>query len=139
LPPKRKKSRPRGVVDTSVLVGGISGFRKPYIRGKNPSADLLHRWGEKNDFVWLITEDILEIGGLTPAAALQAGTINPAKEMRWLNDIGSISKGKFADIVAIPGDPLADISETQHVKFVMKGGEVFRNEGTILRQAQSVP
>jgi hypothetical protein len=60
LPPKRKKRRPRGVVDTSVLVGGISGFRKPYIRGKNPSADLLHRWAEKKDFIWLITEDILD-------------------------------------------------------------------------------
>jgi uncharacterized protein len=60
LPPKSKKRRPRGVVDTSVLVAGISGFRKPYIRGKNPSADLLHRWAEKSDFVWLVTEDILD-------------------------------------------------------------------------------
>lgn len=60
MPPKSKKRRPRGVVDTSVLVAGISGFRKPYIRGKNPSADLLHRWAEKSDFVWLVTEDILD-------------------------------------------------------------------------------
>jgi predicted nucleic acid-binding protein len=60
LPPKSKKRRPRGVVDTSVLVAGISGFRKPYVRGKNPSADLLHRWAEKSDFVWLVTEDILD-------------------------------------------------------------------------------
>jgi uncharacterized protein len=60
LPPKGKKRRPRGVVDTSVLVAGISGFRKPYVRGKNPSADLLHRWAEKSDFVWLVTEDILD-------------------------------------------------------------------------------
>jgi len=59
LPPKGKKRRPRGVVDTSVLVAGISGFRKPYVRGKNPSADLLHRWAEKSDFVWLVTEDIV--------------------------------------------------------------------------------
>jgi imidazolonepropionase-like amidohydrolase len=71
---------------------------------------------------------LVEIGGLTPAGALQAGTINPAREMRWQNDIGSITKGKFADIVAIPGDPLANISETEHVKFVMKGGEIFRND-----------
>ena len=60
MPPKSKKRRPRGVVDTSVLVAGISGFRKPYVRGKNPSADLLHRWAEKSDFVWLVTEDILD-------------------------------------------------------------------------------
>ena len=60
MPPKGKKRRPRGVVDTSVLVAGISGFRKPYVRGKNPSADLLHRWAKKSDFVWLVTEDILD-------------------------------------------------------------------------------
>jgi imidazolonepropionase-like amidohydrolase len=77
---------------------------------------------------------LVKIGGMTPAGALQAGTINAATEMRWQNDIGSITKGKFADIVAVSGDPLADISETEHVKFVMKGGEVFRNDyapGTI--------
>jgi imidazolonepropionase-like amidohydrolase len=68
--------------------------------------------------------------GMTPAGALQAGTINAATEMRWQNDIGSITKGKFADIVAISGDPLADISETERVKFVMKGGEIFRNDIT---------
>ena len=77
---------------------------------------------------------LVKIGGMTPAGALQAGTINAATEMRWRNDIGSITKGKFADIVAVSGDPLADISETERVKFVMKGGEVFRNDlapGTI--------
>jgi imidazolonepropionase-like amidohydrolase len=77
---------------------------------------------------------LVDIGGMTPAAALQAGTINAATEMRWQNDIGSITKGKFADIVAVSGDPLANISETERVKFVMKGGEVFRNDlapGTI--------
>jgi len=71
---------------------------------------------------------LVEFGGLTPAGALQAGTINAAMEMRWQNDIGSITKGKFADIVAISGDPLSNISDTEHVKFVMKGGEVFRND-----------
>jgi imidazolonepropionase-like amidohydrolase len=77
---------------------------------------------------------LVNIGGMTPAAALQAGTINAATEMRWQNDVGSITKGKFADIVALSGDPLANISETERVKFVMKGGEVFRNDfapGTI--------
>jgi uncharacterized protein len=48
------------VVDTSVLVAGISGFKEPFVSGRNPSADMLHRWAEQNNFVWLITEDILE-------------------------------------------------------------------------------
>jgi imidazolonepropionase-like amidohydrolase len=77
---------------------------------------------------------LVNFAGMTPAAALQAGTINAATEMRWQSDIGSITKGKFADILAVSGDPLADISETERVKFVMKGGEVFRNDyapGTI--------
>src|SRR5258708_20024147 len=59
LPPKGRKRKPRGVVDTSVLVGGISSFRKPHVRGRNPSADLLYRWAEKGNFVWLVTHDIL--------------------------------------------------------------------------------
>jgi uncharacterized protein len=60
LPPKSKKRKRRGVVDTSVLVAGISGFRKPYVRGKNPSADLLYWWAEKSDFIWLVTQEILD-------------------------------------------------------------------------------
>ncbi len=77
---------------------------------------------------------LVQVGGLTPTAALQAATINAATEMRWQNDVGSITKGKFADIVAVSGDPANDITETERVKFVMKGGEVFRNDyaaGTI--------
>jgi predicted nucleic acid-binding protein len=59
LPPKAKSRKPRVVVDTSVLVAGISGFREPFVPGRNPSADVLRRWAEKKHFVWLITEDIL--------------------------------------------------------------------------------
>ena len=60
MPQKAKKRKSRGVVDTSVLVAGVSGFREPYVRGRNPSADLLHDWAEKSDFTWLVTEDILD-------------------------------------------------------------------------------
>jgi imidazolonepropionase-like amidohydrolase len=67
-------------------------------------------------------------GGMTPAAAIQSGTINNAEGMGWGNSVGSITKGKFADIVAVSGDPLTDITEMQRVKFVMKGGEIFRND-----------
>ena len=66
--------------------------------------------------------------GMTPARALQSATIINAEAMGWQNEIGSIAKGKFADLVAVSGDPLADITETQRVKFVMKGGKIVRNE-----------
>ena len=67
-------------------------------------------------------------GGMTPVRVLQAGTITNAEAMGWQDRIGSIEKGKFADIIAVSGDPLADITELQRVKFVMKGGKVIRND-----------
>jgi imidazolonepropionase-like amidohydrolase len=60
--------------------------------------------------------------------AIQAGTITNAQVMGWQDQIGSITKGKFADLVAVSGDPIADITELQRVKFVMKGGKVIKNE-----------
>jgi predicted nucleic acid-binding protein len=60
LLPKDKRRRPRVVIDTSVLITGISGFREPFTPGRNPSADVLHKWAEKGNFIWLITEDILD-------------------------------------------------------------------------------
>jgi predicted nucleic acid-binding protein len=48
------------VVDTSVLMAGISGFKETYTPGKNPSADVLHKWAEQRAFVWLASEDILD-------------------------------------------------------------------------------
>lgn len=60
MPPKAKKRKRRVVVDTSVLVAGISGFKETYLPGKNPSADVLHEWAEKRNFIWLISEDILD-------------------------------------------------------------------------------
>jgi imidazolonepropionase-like amidohydrolase len=65
---------------------------------------------------------------MTPAAAIQAGTIVNARVMGWADQIGSIAKGKFADLVAVPGDPTADISALQRVRFVMKGGKVVRQD-----------
>jgi uncharacterized protein len=60
LPPKPRKRKRRVVIDTSVLVAGISGFREPFVPGRNPSADLLREWAERGNFVWLVTEDILD-------------------------------------------------------------------------------
>jgi uncharacterized protein len=60
LPRKARKRKPRAVIDTSVLVAGVSGFRKPFVPGRNPSSDILHRWAGHSNFVWLVTEDILD-------------------------------------------------------------------------------
>jgi imidazolonepropionase-like amidohydrolase len=60
--------------------------------------------------------------------AIQAGTTVNAKVMGWQSEIGSIEKGKYADLIAVSGDPLADITELQRVKFVMKGGKIIRND-----------
>jgi imidazolonepropionase-like amidohydrolase len=64
--------------------------------------------------------------GMTPLAALQAGTLNGAKLLGWQDRIGALKPGYFADIVAVPGDPLQDIGVLQNVAFVMKGGAVYK-------------
>jgi imidazolonepropionase-like amidohydrolase len=64
--------------------------------------------------------------GMTPVQALRSATTTAAHILGWEDRIGSIEAGKFADLIAVPGDPLADISQMQHVTFVMKGGRVVR-------------
>ncbi|HMF98564.1 MAG TPA: amidohydrolase family protein [Vicinamibacterales bacterium] len=66
--------------------------------------------------------------GMSAARAIQSGTIVNAEAMGWRDQIGSIEKGKYADLVAVSGDPLADITELQRVKFVMKGGKIVKND-----------
>jgi imidazolonepropionase-like amidohydrolase len=66
--------------------------------------------------------------GMTPAQVIRSATIVDAQMMGWDANIGSLERGKFADIVAVCGDPLADITELERVKFVMKGGQVLRND-----------
>jgi imidazolonepropionase-like amidohydrolase len=67
---------------------------------------------------------------MEPARVLQAVTKNNAEVLGWFDRIGSVEKGKFADLVAVSGDPAADITELQRVQFVMKGGKVVRNDYT---------
>ena len=66
--------------------------------------------------------------GMTPAQAIQTATVTAAEMMGWQDQIGSIEKGRYADIIAVAGDPLKDITELERVKFVMKGGAVVRND-----------
>ena len=65
---------------------------------------------------------------MSPLAALQTGTVNAADLMGWTDKVGSLDAGKWADIIAIDGDPLKDVRLLQHVAFVMKAGTVYKNE-----------
>jgi len=58
--------------------------------------------------------------------AIQMATVNAADLMGWSDQVGSIAPGFYADIIAVGGDPLADITELERVRFVMKGGVVYR-------------
>jgi imidazolonepropionase-like amidohydrolase len=66
--------------------------------------------------------------GMTPTQAILSSTNVCPQLMGWQDQVGSIEAGKFADIIAVEGDPLADITELERVKFVMKGGAVMRND-----------
>ena len=64
--------------------------------------------------------------GMTPAQAIRAATASAAELLDMQDKIGTIEAGKFADIVAVPGDPVKDISVLEQVNFVMKGGVIYK-------------
>lgn len=72
---------------------------------------------------------MVEWGGMTPMQSLVAGTMGGAKLLGWDSKVGSIAAGKFADIVAVAGDPLQDIHAAERVGFVMKGGVIYKGPG----------
>ena len=80
-----------------------------------------HGWNAKQ-FAYMVK------WGMTPIQAIQAATVSAADLLGWSDHVGSIAPGKYADIVAVSTDPLADVSALEHVGFVMKGGVVVRND-----------
>jgi len=73
-------------------------------------------------------EMLVKRAGLTAARAIQAATTINAEALGWQDQVGSLDKGKYADLIAVSADPLADITELQRVTFVMKGGKVIRDD-----------
>ncbi|MBX3174436.1 MAG: amidohydrolase family protein [Gemmatimonadaceae bacterium] len=74
---------------------------------------------------------MVEWGGLTPMEAIVAGTSTAAELLGWQDRVGTIAVGKLADLVAVPGDPLRDVTALERASFVMKGGVVFKGEGAV--------
>jgi imidazolonepropionase-like amidohydrolase len=70
----------------------------------------------------------LHHAGMPPLDIIRAVTTNAAELLGWQDRVGAIEPGKFADLVAVSGDPITDISELERVRFVMKDGQVVRNE-----------
>ena len=66
--------------------------------------------------------------GMTPLQALQTATLNAADLMGWTDKVGALEPGKWADVIAVEGDPLKDVRTLQHVRFVMKSGVVYKDE-----------
>lgn len=76
----------------------------------------------------LLTLQAYQDAGMSPIDVLRSATLNSADLLGMSDRIGAIEPGKFADIIAVEGDPLKDVKDLQHVRFVMKGGQVVRND-----------
>ncbi len=76
-----------------------------------------------------------------PLTALQTATVDAADLMGWTGNAGSLDAGKWAGVIAVEGDPLKDLTLTEHVKFVMKGGVIYKDEAhpTALDQPVKLP
>jgi imidazolonepropionase-like amidohydrolase len=77
--------------------------------------------------------------GMTPLQIIRAATSNAAELLGWKEKIGTLEAGKYADIIAVPGDPLKDATALKHAHFVMKGGEVIKNDLKPGSQAEMRP
>jgi uncharacterized protein (DUF885 family)/imidazolonepropionase-like amidohydrolase len=71
---------------------------------------------------------LMASAGFTPLDAIRAATVHAAEHLRLSNQIGSLAAGKAADLIAVAGDPLADLDALQRVRFVMKGGRIYRRD-----------
>ena len=80
-----------------------------------------HGWNAKQ-FAYMVKY------GLSPMQAIQSATVNAADLIGWADRVGAIEPGKFADLIAVQGDPTTDVTVLEHVQFVMKGGQVVKND-----------
>jgi imidazolonepropionase-like amidohydrolase len=119
---------PQKILDKEALIGRTQreNFKKAAQAGARlaygtDSGVYPHGWNGKQ-FAKMVE------WGLTPMQAIQTATVNAADLLGWSDRVGSIQAGRFADIVAVNGDPLADIKQLENVTFVMKGGVVAKQK-----------
>jgi imidazolonepropionase-like amidohydrolase len=109
--------------------GSREGFAKAVAAGVKISmgsdSSVIPHGENAKEITWMATH------GLTPLAAIQAATMNAAELLGWGDRVGRIEPGYLADLVAVPGDPLKDITELERVRFVMQGGVVIKDELTV--------
>jgi hypothetical protein len=105
--------------------GSVEGFRKAVAAGvkiaMGSDASALPHGENAKEIVWMATH------GMTPLEAVRAATVNAAELLGWSDRVGSIAPGKYADIVAVRGNPLQDVKTLERVAWVMKGGVVFKD------------
>jgi imidazolonepropionase-like amidohydrolase len=106
--------------------GSPAGFRLAVEAGvkiaMGSDSSVIPHGENPKEIVWMATR------GMTPLQAIQAATVNAADLLGWSDRVGSISAGKFADLVAVNGNPLEDVKLLENIPFVMKGGMVVKNQ-----------
>jgi imidazolonepropionase-like amidohydrolase len=102
------------------------GFRKAAQAGVKiafgTDAGVYPHGGNAKQFAYMVKY------GLTPIEAIQSATVNAADLLGWSDRVGCIEPGKFADLIVVESDPLKDITVLERIKFVMKGGQIVKNE-----------
>ena len=102
------------------------GFRKAAQAGVKiaygTDAGVYPHGGNAKQFAYMVKY------GLTPMQAIQSATVNAADLLGWSDRVGCIEPGKFADLIVVESDPLKDITVLERIKFVMKGGQIVKNE-----------
>jgi len=92
-------------------------------------SDMWFRYpGKTRGQATLLTLDAMQEYGIPPSEVLRDATFNAAELLGWSDRVGTLTAGKFADLIALDGDPLKDVNELNKVRFVMKGGTVVRDE-----------
>jgi imidazolonepropionase-like amidohydrolase/heat shock protein HslJ len=111
--------------ETGFRKGSEEGFRKAVAAGvkiaMGSDSSVLPHGENAKEIVWMATH------GMTPLEAIRAATLNAAELLGWSDRVGSIAPGKLADIIAVRGNPLSDITTLERVAWVMKGGVVMKD------------